>query len=104
MLLTGLVISTLTARVQFQAESARRRERRTAALYAISRELAATQSREQIARIAARHVMAASDVRAVVLLPDQEGQVQFAGTALRVLHTNRTVPFFSALAMPLVSH
>ena len=71
MLLTGLVISTLTARVQFQAESARRRERRTAALYAISRELAATQSREQIARIAARHVMAASDVRAVVLLPDQ---------------------------------
>ena len=72
MLLTGLVISTLTARVQFQAESARRRERRTAALYAISRELAATQSREQIARIAARHVMAASDVRAGVLLPDQE--------------------------------
>jgi two-component system, OmpR family, sensor histidine kinase KdpD len=71
MLLTGLVISTLTARVQFQAESARRRERRTAALYAIGRELAATQSREQIARIAARHVMAATDVRAVVLLPDE---------------------------------
>ena len=41
MLVTGLVISTLTARVQFQGESARRRERRTAALYAISRELAA---------------------------------------------------------------
>ena len=76
MLLTGLVISTLTARVQFQAESARRRERRTAALYAISRELAATQSREQIARIAARHVMAASDVRAVVLLPDQSNGSQ----------------------------
>ena len=56
MLLTGLVISTLTARVQFQAESARRRERRTAALYAISRELAATQNREQIARIALQHV------------------------------------------------
>ena len=72
MLSTGLVISTLTARVQFQAESARRRERRTAAMYAISRELAATQSREQIAQIAARHVMAASDVRAVVLLPDRD--------------------------------
>lgn len=71
MLLTGLVISTLTARVQFQAEAARHRERRTAALYAISRELAATQGAEQIARIAARHVTAASDVRAVVLLPDR---------------------------------
>ena len=79
MLLTGLVISTLTARVQFQAESARRRERRTAALYAISRELAATQSREQIARIAAQHVMAASDVRAVVLLPDQDRRLVPAG-------------------------
>jgi two-component system sensor histidine kinase KdpD len=72
MLLTGVVISALAARVRFQADSARRRERRTAALYAISRELAATQSRDQIARIAARHVMAACDVRAVVLLPDQD--------------------------------
>jgi two-component system sensor histidine kinase KdpD len=72
MLLTGLVISTLTARVQFQAESARRRERRTAALYAISRELAATQNHEQIARIALKHVAEASDVRAVVLLPDRD--------------------------------
>ena len=74
MLLTGLVISTLTARVQFQAESARRRERRTAALYAVGRELAATQTREQIARIAMRHVAAAVDAHAVLLLPDQQRQ------------------------------
>ncbi|MEN6406639.1 MAG: sensor histidine kinase KdpD [Thermoguttaceae bacterium] len=72
MLLTGVVVSTLAARVQFQALSARRRERRTAALYAISRELAASPSRDQIARIAEQHVMAAADVRAVVLLPDKE--------------------------------
>jgi len=81
MLLTGFVISTLTTRVQFQAESARRRERRTAALYAISRELAATPSREQIARIAQRHVTAASDARAMVLLPNQEGQLLSSPTA-----------------------
>jgi len=81
MLLTGLVISTLAARVQFQVQSARRRERRTAALYAISRELAATQSREQIAQIAAQHVVAASDVRAVVLLPDQERRLVPSGAA-----------------------
>jgi two-component system sensor histidine kinase KdpD len=72
MLLTGLTISTLTARVQFQVKSARRQERRMAALYAIGRELTATQNREQIARIAASHVMAAADVRAIVLLPDRE--------------------------------
>jgi two-component system sensor histidine kinase KdpD len=75
MLLTGLVISTLTARVQFQGESARRRERRTAALYAISRELAATQNHEQIARIALKHVAEAADVRAVVLLPGEGGKL-----------------------------
>ena len=73
LLLIGLVISSLTARVQFQAESARRRERRTAALYAMGRELTATQSREHIARTAARHVMAASDVQAAVLLPGEKG-------------------------------
>jgi two-component system, OmpR family, sensor histidine kinase KdpD len=81
MLLTGLVISTLAGRVQFQATSARLRERRTAALYAISRELAATQSRQQIARIAARHVMAASDVRVAILLPDNERRLIPAGDA-----------------------
>jgi len=81
MLLTGIVISTLAARVQYQAQSARRRERRTAALYAISRELAATPSREQIARIAERHVMAASDVRAMVLLPDQDGKLAHSSGA-----------------------
>jgi two-component system sensor histidine kinase KdpD len=71
LLLTGLVISTLVARVGFQAESARARERRTAAFYALSRELAGTQGRDQIARIALRHVRAASDVRAAVLLPGE---------------------------------
>jgi two-component system sensor histidine kinase KdpD len=79
MLVTGLVISSLTARVQFQAESARRRERRTAALYAISRELTATQGREQIARIAAAHVTAATDLRAAVLLPGENRRFLTAG-------------------------
>jgi two-component system sensor histidine kinase KdpD len=97
MLVIGLVISTLTARVQFQAEAARRRERRTAALYAISRELAATQSREQIAQIAARHVMAASDVRAVVLLPGEKGDRRHLGEAPGgPPRQMASVPFFSS--------
>ena len=56
MLFTAIVIGTLTAHVTFQAESARQRERRTVSLYAMSRQLAATQSRDQIARAALRHV------------------------------------------------
>jgi two-component system sensor histidine kinase KdpD len=70
MLLTALVISTLTARVKFQAESARGRERRTASLYAVSRQLAATQGRDQTARAAVRYVADATDARVVVLLPN----------------------------------
>jgi two-component system sensor histidine kinase KdpD len=80
MLFTGLVISTLADRVRFQAESARQRERRTAALYAISRELAATPSRRQIAQIAVQHVTSASDLHAVVLLPDQQHRLAPGGT------------------------
>ena len=79
MLVTALVISTLVARVRFQVESARSRERRTAALYAVSRELAATQNAEQIARIALRHVKEAVDVPAVVLLRDAKGELHSVG-------------------------
>ncbi len=82
MLATGLVISTLAARVRFQVDSARRREQRTAALYAISRELAATQSRDQIARTAVEHVTATVDARAVVLLPDQQGRLVALGSGV----------------------
>lgn len=72
MLITAVVIGTLTARVKFQAESARRRERRTASLYAISRLLAASQSRDQIARAAVQHVAGAVEARAGVLLSDAQ--------------------------------
>jgi two-component system, OmpR family, sensor histidine kinase KdpD len=80
MLLTGLVISTLADRVRFQADSARRRERRTAALYAISRELAATQGDRQIAQIAVQHVTSAADLHAAVLLPDGQNRLVAAET------------------------
>ena len=42
MLIVALVISGLTVRIRAQAESARHRERRIAALYALSRDLATT--------------------------------------------------------------
>ncbi|HEX3726692.1 MAG TPA: sensor histidine kinase KdpD [Pirellulales bacterium] len=68
MLGTALTISTLTTRVSFQAESARKRERRTASLYAISHQLAAARTPEQIAQATVRHVGEAVDAKVTILL------------------------------------
>lgn len=75
MLATALSISTLTARVRFQVESARQRERRTASLYAMSHQLGGARTRGQIAEAAARHVAEAVDAQAVLLFPDAQRQM-----------------------------
>ena len=83
MLTIGLVIATLTANVRQQTRVAGARERRTAALYAMSRELAVTRGIESMASVAVRHVAEVFQCRAVVLLPDREGKLQRpAGPAL----------------------
>lgn len=80
MLLTALVISALTHRVRSQATGARRRERRTAALLGLSRDLAAARTDEEIARATRQHVGEAVSGRAVLLLPDdQQKLTQVAG-------------------------
>ena len=56
MLAVALIISSLTASVRLQARVAGHRERRTALLYAMSRELAATRGEQNMARVAVRHV------------------------------------------------
>ena len=76
MLAVGLVISGLTASVRLQARVAGHRERRTALLYAMSRELAATRGLESMARVAVRHVSEVFDSQVVVLLPDAAGRVR----------------------------
>jgi two-component system sensor histidine kinase KdpD len=76
MLTIGLVISTLTANVRRQTGVAGARERRTAMLYAMSRELAVTRGIQEIARVAVRHVAEVFQCTAVVLLPDEEGKLR----------------------------
>ena len=56
MFVVGAVMSGLTRRVREQAEAARDRERRTATLYALSRDLAAARHRGQVAAAALRHL------------------------------------------------
>jgi two-component system sensor histidine kinase KdpD len=74
MLVVALVMSNLAARVRSQTEASRHRERRTAVLYAMSRELAGTRAVEDVARVSARHVGDALSGSGAVLLP-RDGQL-----------------------------
>jgi two-component system sensor histidine kinase KdpD len=75
MLTVALVISGLTARIQRQAASARHREERTAALYAMSRELAEAAAVGDLVAIASRHIAAVFDGEVAVVLVDSSGRL-----------------------------
>jgi two-component system, OmpR family, sensor histidine kinase KdpD len=77
MVTIALVIANLTASVRQQTRVAGARERRTALLYAMSRELAATRGIENMARAAVRHVAEVFQCRAVVLLPAPNGKLRY---------------------------
>jgi len=81
MLATGLVISTLTSRVGLQAEAARGRERRIAALYALSRALTATQEVNEIVQTVSRQSGDAFDAQVALFVPDANKRVEAQGAA-----------------------
>lgn len=76
MLAVALIIANLMASVRQQTRVAGARERRTALLYAMSRELAATRGTANMARVAVRHVAEVFGCEAVVLLPDTQGRLR----------------------------
>ena len=76
MFVVAFITSNLTARVRLQANVAGHRERRTALLYAMTRELAGTRGREAMARVAVRHVSEVFDSQAVLLFADAAGRVR----------------------------
>ncbi|HYM26981.1 MAG TPA: sensor histidine kinase KdpD [Steroidobacteraceae bacterium] len=81
MVTIALVIASLTASVRQQTRVAGARERRTALLYAMSRELAATRGTSPMARVALRHVAEVFECQAVVLLPDAHGKLRYPAEA-----------------------
>jgi two-component system sensor histidine kinase KdpD len=122
MLLVGLVTSGLAVRTRAQAEAAREREQRTAALYAMSRELASTRGVDALLTIAVRHISEVFRSQVVVLLGSSGGPPapwsgsQFAldGSELGVarwVHEHHqpaglgtaTLPGASALYLPLLA-
>jgi two-component system sensor histidine kinase KdpD len=77
MLMIGLVIGTLMSSVRQQTRVAGARERRTALLYAMSRELAGTRDSASMARVAVKHVAEVFECRATVLFRDANGKLEY---------------------------
>jgi two-component system sensor histidine kinase KdpD len=69
-LLVAVLTSHLTARANAQAEASRRREARTAALYAFAREVAEAESADSLLSAIVAHVANAFRAQAALLLPE----------------------------------
>ncbi len=78
MFIVASVISTLTLRIREQANVARLRERRTAALYSLSRELMRERGIEKMSAVAVKHINDVFSCEAVVLVPDQWDKLKCA--------------------------
>ena len=74
----GVLIGKLIDSVRLQARVAGHRERRTALLYAMSRELAAVRGAVDMARVAVRHIGEVFEAQVAVLLPDADGKLRTA--------------------------
>jgi two-component system sensor histidine kinase KdpD len=79
MFVVALIISGLTVRIRWLADSAAERERRTAVLYALSRDLAAAREVPAILEAAVRHIGDIFGGRVLVLVPEPGGSLGAAG-------------------------
>ena len=73
MLVTGLVISELASRVHLQTNAIREREHRTAALFALSRELTRLPTLATVAQATRRILREALDVQSWIIIRHQDG-------------------------------
>jgi two-component system sensor histidine kinase KdpD len=76
MVAVGLLFSDLTVRLRVQADAARLGELRTAAMHALSLELASTRGVAAILDAAVRHVAEVFDSDALALLPGEGGSLE----------------------------
>jgi two-component system sensor histidine kinase KdpD len=124
MFVVAFLISRLTLRVRSQANAARHREKRTAALYSLSRELAHERGLARLCAAAIKHICDVFSSDAVILLPDEKGSLSVPFTIPKTFaldqkekgvsqwvfdHKQRaglgtdTLPGASALYLPLVT-
>lgn len=81
MFTVGLIMSGLTSRIRRQEQQARSREARTAALYALSRELGSAANEKEAAGIVARHAARVFERGAAVAIESQGGGQSLVATA-----------------------
>jgi two-component system sensor histidine kinase KdpD len=81
MFLVAFVTSKLTLRIRSQADAARIRERSTAALYRLSRELVRERDIERLRDIATKHISEMFSGKAAVLLPNDRDRLNITATA-----------------------
>ena len=80
MFTVAFVISRLTHRVRDQANAARQREKRTAALYNLSRKFVHERGIDKLSAIAIRHISEVFSSQVVVLVPDERGKLTIPAT------------------------
>lgn len=83
MLVVALLINTLTKRLREQSIASADRERRTAALYALSREMAQSRGKAEIAAAAVREIASVFDAEVAVLIRRSEGLEALSSSASR---------------------
>jgi two-component system sensor histidine kinase KdpD len=76
MFVVSFVISRLTLRVRRQADMSRLRERRTAALYNLSRDLVRERGANLLSELAAKHISEVFDSQVAVLLPNEQNRLE----------------------------
>lgn len=111
MLGIAVVMARLTGRIREQAERSRAREQRTAAAYALSREISAAQDAEGILAATARHIREAFASSVTMIMPEAGGAFpEGDGVAHWVFVNGRiaglgtqTLQATPALYLPLVS-
>lgn len=79
--LVSLVVSTLTVRIQEQAEAAIQRESQTSALYALGRDLTSATDLHQVTEIIINHISQVFGRDAVIFLPENNKLKVYAATA-----------------------
>ncbi len=84
MLTVAFLISTLTVQIRTQADAARRRERRTSALYAMARDMVSKRGLESLTQVAIHHISDVFASETAIFLPDLQGNL--------IMQTGSTLP------------
>ncbi|MFH1080733.1 MAG: sensor histidine kinase KdpD [Pseudomonadota bacterium] len=89
MFVVAYVTTRLTQQIRDQAEASRKRERSTAALYALSRKLAQERKKDRIFDVATQHISEVFQSRIVILVVDEKGDLAASETRVGAFAVDR---------------